>query len=252
MVLHQPSDLERPVLEQFSLAGKICLVTGGSRGIGYRVVQALAEAGADVAFIYKSNPDSDQAAQTLSIATGVRVKAFRCDVTNREETRTIINAIADDFGRGKLDVVVANAGVCSNFEALDYDENSWGHINSVNYDGAMWTAMAAGAIFKRQGHGNLIFTASVSAHIVNVPQRQVAYNASKAAVLQLARGLAVEWTDFARVNCVSPGYVWTESKFTPNILGSALRDAGLIKYEVESEAECSGSSSKFATEGADG
>lgn len=86
----------------------------------------------------------------------------------------------------------------------------------------MWTAVAAGRQFKKQGRGNLIVTASVSASLVNVPQTQAAYNASKAGALQLARSLAVEWTDFARVNCVSPGYVLTESESRRGRVGKSL------------------------------
>lgn len=214
MPLWQPTDLSKPVLSQFSLSGKICLLTGGSRGIGAQVLQGLAEAGADVAFTYRTTPAADAIilANKVSADTGRRIEAYKCDVTDRAQVQTLVNHVASTFGNGKLDVVVANAGVCSNVDSLDYDEESWGHINSVNYDGVMWTAQAAGNIFKKQGRGNLVITASVSAHIVNIPQRQAAYNASKAAALQLARGLAVEWTEFARVNCVSPGYVWTESE----------------------------------------
>jgi sorbose reductase len=75
----------------------------------------------------------------------------------------------------------------------------------------MWTAQAAGKIFKRQGHGSLVVTASASAILVNIPQTQAAYNASKAAVVHLAKSLAVEWASFARVNCISPGFIETES-----------------------------------------
>ena len=86
---------------------------------------------------------------------------------------------------------------------------------AVNLDGAMYTAQAAGNIFKKQGPGacSMIFTASVSAILVNVPQQQAPYNASKAAVIHLAKSLAVEWIDFARVNCISPGFISTDSTF---------------------------------------
>ncbi|KAL1838937.1 hypothetical protein VTK73DRAFT_4194 [Phialemonium thermophilum] len=82
----------------------------------------------------------------------------------------------------------------------------------VNLDGAFWTAQAAAQVMKAAGktRGSIIFTASVSGILVNVPQRQAAYNASKAAVTHLAKSLAVEWTDFARVNCVSPGFISTD------------------------------------------
>ena len=97
-------------------------------------------------------------------------------------------------------------------KALEYTEETWRRNNAVNLDGVMWTAQAAGKIFQRQGKGNLIVTASVSATLVNIPQTQAAYNASKAAVVHLAKSLAVEWVDFARVNCVSPGFILTESR----------------------------------------
>lgn len=213
MPLPQPVDVDAPVLSQFSLKGKIALVTGGSRGIGLQVVTGLAEAGADVAFIYKTSTDTAATAARIAEKTGVRVQAYQSDVTDRKAIAQTINQVAEEFGRGRLDIVVANAGVCANVPSLEYTEESWQHMNSVNYDGVMWTAVAAGKIFKRQGRGNLIITASVSATLVNVPQTQAAYNSSKAGVLQLAKSLAVEWADFARVNCVSPGYIHTESTY---------------------------------------
>lgn len=80
----------------------------------------------------------------------------------------------------------------------------------VNLDGAFYTAQAAARIFKKQGYGNVIFTASVSATLVNIPQKQAAYNASKAGVVQMAKCLSVEWVDFCRVNCISPGFITTD------------------------------------------
>lgn len=221
MPLFQP-DLHTPVLQQFSLKGKIAFVTGGSRGIGLQIVRGFAEAGADVAFTYKASTDAEDAAALIAAQAGVKVKAYYADVTKRFELAKTIAHIADSFGGGRIDIVVANAGVCQNVPSLEYDDESWKFMNSVNYDGAMWTALAAGRLFREQGRGNLIITASVSAALVNTPQTQAAYNASKAAVLQLARSLAVEWVDFARVNCVSPGYTMTESKlYTPQLSARA-------------------------------
>ncbi|OAA69199.1 oxidoreductase, short chain dehydrogenase/reductase family [Akanthomyces lecanii RCEF 1005] len=210
MPLHVPSNLDSPVLSLFSLQDKIAVVTGGSRGIGLQVVTALAEAGADVAFIYHRSSDASKTADAIASRTGRRIQAYKSDVTDRKVIAAAISHITQTFGRGRLDIVVANAGVCQNVPSLEYDEETWTRMNSVNYDGVMWTALAAGQVFKAQGRGNLIITASVSAGLVNVPQTQAAYNASKAGVLMLAKSLAVEWADFARVNCVSPGYVHTE------------------------------------------
>ncbi|KAK7745828.1 hypothetical protein SLS53_002545 [Cytospora paraplurivora] len=211
MPLFKPENVNTPVLSQFSLNGKIAAVTGGAKGIGKEIVRGLAEAGADVALIYgSSHQAAEELAEEISSATGQRVQPYQCDVANREQTANVINTICSDFGAGRLDVVVANAGVCANIPSLEYTEETWRQNNSVNLDGVMWTAQAAGRIFKRQGKGNLIVTASVSATLINVPQTQVAYNASKAAAVHLAKGLAVEWADFARVNCVSPGFIMTE------------------------------------------
>ncbi|KAH7165239.1 hypothetical protein EDB81DRAFT_249118 [Dactylonectria macrodidyma] len=210
MPLYQPSNVDTPVLSQFSLKGKVAIVTGGSRGIGLQVVTGLAEAGANVAFIYKTSIDTDKTADKISKKTGARIAAYQCDVTDRQRLERTVNRIFQEFGNGRLDIMVANAGVCQNVPSLEYTESTWQYMNSVNYDGVMWTALAAGKIFKKQGRGNLIITASVSAGLVNVPQTQAAYNSSKAGVLQLAKSLAVEWTDFARVNCISPGYIYTE------------------------------------------
>ena len=212
MPLDQSPNMHDNVLSQFSLRGKIAAVTGGARGIGLEIVRGLAEAGADVALIYTSSNDAPESAAKIAKETGQRVEAFQSNVTRRDEIAASINQITEDFGHGHLDVVVANAGVCTNCPNLEYTEETWRRDNGVNYDGVMWTAQAAGTIFKRQGKGNLVITASVSSILVNVPQTQVAYNASKAAAVHLAKSLAVEWTDFARVNCISPGFIMTKSE----------------------------------------
>ena len=218
MPLHVPESLDSPVLSLFSLQGRIAIVTGGSRGIGLQVVTALAEAGADVAFIYHSSTNADETAAAVAKKTGRRIQAYKSDVSDRNKITETVKHITQTFGNGRLDIMVANAGACQNVKSLEYDQESWEYMNRVNYDGVMWTALAAGRIFRAQGRGNLVITASVSAGIVNVPQTQAAYNSSKAGVLMLARSLAVEWADFARVNCVSPGYVHTESELAESVL----------------------------------
>ncbi|KAL1607960.1 hypothetical protein SLS60_002899 [Paraconiothyrium brasiliense] len=197
-----------PVTTHFSLKGKIAAVTGGVRGIGLSASRALAEAGASVAILYSSTKDADAIASQIAKDTGANVKAYKASVENKEEIASVLQQIAKDFGG--LDIVVANAGIANHHAAEDYTEEQWRKVMAVNLDGAFYTAQAAGNIFKKQGHGNLIFTASVSAILVNVPQKQAAYNASKAGVVQLARCLSVEWVEFARVNCVSPGFIATD------------------------------------------
>ncbi|KAK5116033.1 hypothetical protein LTR62_000489 [Meristemomyces frigidus] len=211
MPLARPANPKGNVLDHFSLKGKVAAVTGGARGIGLEVCRGLAEAGAEaIALIYTSSANADETASQIAKDTGVTVKAYRSDVTNKETITATINQIAKDYGR--LDICVANAGIASHYDSLDYTADQWHEIMRVNLDGAMFTAQAAGNIFKRQGPGagSMIFTASVSGILVNVPQRQAAYNASKAAVIHLAKSLAVEWVEFGRVNCVSPGFIETD------------------------------------------
>ena len=147
-------------------------------------------------------------AANIAQENGVKCAAYQADVKDAKSIETTLQQIAADFG--KLDIVVANAGIATHYAAEDYTPEQFGDIMKVNLDGAFYTAQAASRIFQKQGSGNLIFTASVSAILVNVPQKQAAYNASKAGLVQLARCLAVEWVDYCRVNCVSPGFIETD------------------------------------------
>lgn len=206
MVLAAHPDPSATVLSHFSLEGKTALVTGGSRGIGLEVVTGLLEAGADVAFTYSTTKTDEISALVSSLSTkgsGRTVKAYQCNVTDRTAVNDVVKTAAKELGG--LDIVVVNAGIADHYPAEEYPEDEFRKLMDVNFNGAFWTAQAAANIMKgTKTRGSIIFTASVSAILVNIPQKQAVYNASKAAVVHLAKSLAVEWTDFARVNCVSP------------------------------------------------
>ncbi|KAI7969577.1 hypothetical protein EIK77_010178 [Talaromyces pinophilus] len=140
MPLYQPPNINTLVLSQFSLARKIVAVTGGARGIGLEVVRGMAEAGVDVALLYTSTADAPDSAANIAAMTGKKVKVYKADVTLRSDIAQVLNQVTKDFGR--LDVVVANAGTCTNKPSLEYDEDSWARDNRANYDGVMWTAQA--------------------------------------------------------------------------------------------------------------
>ncbi|KAL2798649.1 hypothetical protein BJX66DRAFT_36188 [Aspergillus keveii] len=206
MVLAQPAN--QHVMKAFDLSGKVAVVTGGARGIGLEVSRGLAEAGANVALIYNSSSNANELAAEIASANDITARAYKANVTSQTEIESTIQQIKTDFG--KLDIIVVNSGITETVPAEDYTVEQWRKIMDVNLDGAFYSAQAAAKIFKEQGKGNVIFTASVSATLVNVPQKQAAYNASKAAVVQLAKCLSVEWVDFCRVNCISPGFIATD------------------------------------------
>ena len=216
MVLAPHPCPDAPVLSHFDLSGKIAIVTGGCRGIGLEVARGLCEAGANVAITYTSTSPAEANNIASSIAAaneGRSVIAYKCNVKSKAEVKATIEKATAELGGGKLDIVVANAGIADHTPAQDYPEEKFREIFEVNLNGAFWTAQAAANVFEKQKkeakeetmhRGSIIFTASVSATLVNVPQKQAAYNSSKAALVHLAKSLAVEWVGFARVNCVSP------------------------------------------------
>lgn len=135
MPIAEPADAHGPVLNHFSLKGKVAAVTGGSRGIGVEVCKALAEAGAKVGLIYTRSTDAHETASKISKETGAEVKAYQSDATNKEKITATINEIAKDFGR--LDICVANAGIAEHIDSLEYPEDAWRRMMAVNLDGAM-------------------------------------------------------------------------------------------------------------------
>lgn len=125
-----------------------------------------------IAIIYRTTVTAPKTAEELAFKYQTQARAYQADVTKSAEISAVINQIAEDFG--KLDVIVANAGICSEHAAEEYSPEEFQEIMEVNVNGAFYTAQAAAKIFKRQGYGNVIFTASVSALLVNTPQRQAA------------------------------------------------------------------------------
>lgn len=192
----------------FSLSGKVAIVTGGNQGIGKTVAEYLADAGADIVILDISNavPVAEEIAENY----GVRTKAYCCDVTQAEMVESCIQKAAEEMGT--LDLLFNNAGIGMIKPTIECTPEDWQKVINVNLNGIFYVAREFGKYLIEHGKtGNIVNTASMSAHIVNIPQCQASYNSSKAGVKHLTKSLAIEWADKGiRVNSISPGYIRTE------------------------------------------
>ncbi len=193
-----------PYLDRFRLGGRTALVTGSARGIGLATCEALAEAGARVILTDRDAEMAREAAAGLA-AKGLAVEADTLEVTDP----AAVTALA--ARHPEVDVLVNNAGIArSNIPAERMTDDEWLSVVDINLNGLFWCCRAFGARMLERQAGAIVNVGSMSGYIVNRPQEQAQYNASKAAVHHLTRSLAVEWASRGvRVNAVAPTYIET-------------------------------------------
>ena len=205
------------ILDKFSLKGKLALVSGCKRGIGFAFAEALAEAGADIVGVSANLELSGSEIERRVRSLGREFYAYRCDFSDPEAAKAFArDALAD---RGVPDILFNNAGTIRRQPAAEHSDEYWNEVLNVNLNSQFFITREIGAKMAERGSGKIVFTASLLTFQggITVP----GYAASKGGIGQLAKALANEWAPKGvNVNAIAPGYIATDNT-------SALRaDAG--------------------------
>ena len=193
------------VLDKFNLEGSVSIVTGGGQGLGKYMALGLAEAGSAIVIPDINLEKAEESAGEIK-AVGVDTLAVRTDVTKKKDVEAMVEEVIHRFG--KIDVLINNAGICKHIKAEEMDYEDWLAVMDVNLNGVFLVAQAVGRRMIERRRGSIINISSMSGIIVNTPQTQSAYSASKAGVILLTKCLASEWAEYnVRVNTIAPGYM---------------------------------------------
>lgn len=196
-------------MDKFRLDGRSVIVTGGARGIGLAVAELCAAAGADIAIIDRLEDQGRASAMSLAAASGRKVRFYGGDLADWRKAEEVTAQIAGDFGQ--LHVLMNCVGIGPNTDVLKIPAQEWADVMNINVNAQFFIAQAVAKRMAEAGGGSIVAIGSNSGLIVDRPQPQAHYNASKAAVHQMVKSLAVELAPHKiRVNAVAPGFIVTD------------------------------------------
>src|SRR2546423_714844 len=223
------------VLAAFDLSGKVAVVAGGDTGVGEGVCHGPGEGRAPLAIAARTHERSAEVAQAIEAAGG-RAMVVDVDVTQPAQVENMVARVTAHLG--PIDILVNNAGLCYHRPAAEVPREEWLAVFDVNVHGLWDCAQTVGRQMIARRSGVIVNVGSISAMIVNRPQMQPAYNASKAAVHQLTKSLAAEWAPYGvRVNALAPGYTKTEMAPVdrPEYRRHWIEDAPMQRYAMPDE-----------------
>ncbi len=209
-------------IDMFNLKGKVAVVTGASSGLGVIFAEALAEMGANIELAARRIDKLNNVAEKIR-SLNVKARPFQCDVSKQEEIQGMVDDTIKTFGR--LDIIVNNAGVAAMSPATDISVDDWNKVVSVNMTGVFLCARTAARQMIKQGSGGKVVNiASVYGAVGDVFPASP-YYATKGAVINLTRDLAVEWAPYKiRVNAIAPGF------FPSEMTDAIFQDPGYLEY----------------------
>lgn len=207
------------VQKLFDLTGKVAIVTGGGRGLGQQIAEGFAEAGANVVVCSRRVETCEEVAEGLK-KLGVESLALKCDVSNPEDVKNVVERTLEKFGR--IDILVNNSGASWGAPVEEMPLEAWQKVMNVNVTGTFLMSQAVGRVMIEQKSGKIINIASVAGLKGSNPKymNAIGYNSSKGAVITFTKDLAVKWGPHGiYVNAIAPG-------FFPTKMSKGLLDQG--------------------------
>jgi 3-oxoacyl-[acyl-carrier protein] reductase len=210
--------------DTLQLAGRVALITGGSRGIGRAVAMRLAELGANLVINYVRDADAAESVANAAQGLGVKAVALQADVSSVEEAEKLVGRSVEKFGR--LDLLVCNAGIWQGAPVEEVSEELWDRTININLKGTWSVCKAAVPVMKRQRFGRIVIVSSTAGQRGEAKVSN--YAASKGGQISFTKSLAAELAEFGiTVNCVAPG--WVDTEMNDEVFADEERRTAILK-----------------------